>query len=151
MNIAIGCDELGLKMKIMLIDEIARLECIYRDFGTYDNKPVDYPDIAYKVACEIAAGRYDRGILICGTGIGMCIAANKVNGVYAAVCHDIYYTERSILSNNVNILCFGALVIGPAIAKTLIQKWLSLEFVPSASIRKIGKIKTIENGTYQCK
>lgn len=145
MKIAIGSDNLGLDLKNRIIEEISKKGYSFRDFGTYDKEPVDYPDIALEVAKSIADGQYDRGILICGTGIGMAISANKVKGVYAAVCHDIYSTQRSILSNNAQVMCLGALVIGPSTALSLVDMWLELRFVDSPSTKKIEKIKLIEN------
>lgn len=145
MEIAIGSDNLGLELKKKVIDEFTKRGYTFKDFGTYSTDPVDYPDIAYDLAQSIAKGEYERGILICGTGIGMAIAANKVKGAYAAVCHDVYSTERSILSNNVQIMCMGALVIGPSTAISLVDMWLKLRFKESPSVRKIEKIKKIEN------
>ncbi|MDD4570850.1 MAG: RpiB/LacA/LacB family sugar-phosphate isomerase [Tepidanaerobacteraceae bacterium] len=147
MEIAIGSDNLGLELKKKVIDEFSKRGYTFKDFGTYSTDPVDYPDIAYNLAQSISRGEYERGILICGTGIGMAIAANKVKGAYAAVCHDIYSTERSIMSNNVQIMCMGALVIGPSTAISLVDMWLKLKFKESPSVRKIEKIKKIENNS----
>ncbi len=142
--IAIGCDNLGLDLKNKVIEEFTKKGYEFQDFGTYDKNPMDYPDIAYKVATEVAKGKFERGVLICGTGIGMAISANKVKGAYAAVCHDLYSTERSILSNNIQIACFGALVVGPSTVISLLDRWLKLEFKESPSSKKIAKIKEIE-------
>jgi len=147
LEIAIGSDNLGLELKKKVIDEFSKRGYTFKDFGTYSTDPVDYPDIAYNLAQSISRGEYERGILICGTGIGMAIAANKVKGAYAAVCHDIYSTERSIMSNNVQIMCMGALVIGPSTAISLVDMWLKLKFKESPSVRKIEKIKKIENNS----
>lgn len=144
MNIAIGSDALGIELKREVLKKLRADGHTAFDMGVSENESTDYPDIANTVAAEILAGRADRGILICGTGIGMAITANKIKGIYAAVCHDIYSTERSILSNNANILCMGALVIGKSIALTLLDKWLSLQFVEGPSSRKISRIKDIE-------
>ncbi len=151
MKLAIGSDSLGSGLKNTLIKEFCARGYAFEDFGVFpsasnDDIQQDYPDIAFKVAAAIAEGRFSRGVLICGTGIGMSISANKVKGVYAAVCHDIYSTERSILSNNVQILCMGALVIGPSTAIALLDRWLQLEFKPSPSLKKIKKIKDYEAG-----
>ena len=149
MKIAIGSDSLGQELKQKLIKEFSSKGYEFEDFGVYpaDGMPPkeDYPDIAFRVATAIREGNFQRGVLICGTGIGMSISANKVKGVYAAVCHDLYSTERSILSNNVQILCMGALVIGPSSAIALLDRWLQLEFKPSPSLAKIQKIKDYEN------
>lgn len=146
MKIAIGSDNLAVGLKNKIISEFSNKGYEFEDYGTYDEKPVDYPDIALKVAKDVAIGKYTRAILICGTGIGMAISANKVKGVYAAVCHDLYSTERSILSNNIQIMCLGALVIGPATAISLVDRWFQLEFQNSPSAKKIAKIKAIEDG-----
>lgn len=148
MLISIGCDNLGLQMKHAVMDEITKLGHEVKDAGVFSAEDkYDYPDIAYAVATAVAEKRADRGILICGTGIGMALSANKVKGAYAAVCHDIYSTERSILSNDCNIMCMGALVIGEATALTLVRRWLGLAFQPSHSSAKIAKFKKIEEGT----
>lgn len=143
MKIAIGCDKLAVDMKQSIIEAFTKKGHEFVDFGVRPGEDVDYPEIGEKVASEVADGTFERGILICGTGIGMAISANKVPGIRAAVCHDVYSTERSILSNNANILCMGALVIGPATASALVDKWLGLTFVEGPSsikIRKIGEI-----------
>lgn len=144
MKIAIGSDHLGYDLRQAVIELLGHEGIEIEDLGTYDKTPVDYPDIAKKVAEAVSKGSCDRGILICGTGIGMQISANKVKGAYAAVCHDIYSTRRSILSNDINIMCLGAIVIGEATAKEMVHEWLGLSFVKTPSLRKIQKIKTIE-------
>jgi ribose 5-phosphate isomerase B len=144
MVIAIGSDNLGFDLKRTIIDEFTKRGYEFKDLGCYSKDAVDYPDIAAKVANSIAEGNQRRGILICGTGIGMAITANKIKGVFAAVCHDIYSTERSILSNNIQIMCLGALVVGPSTAISLAERWLELEFKESPSSKKIAKIKMLE-------
>ena len=144
MKLAIGCDNLAVDLKNQIIKTFTEKGHEFVDYGCFDASPIDYPDIGVQVARAVASGEFARGILICGTGIGMAITANKVKGCYAAVCHDVYSTERSILSNDANVMCMGALVIGPATASTLVEKWLSLEFKASPSLQKINKIKEIE-------
>ena len=144
MKLAIGCDNLAVDLKNKIIEEFTKRGYEFKDFGVYNSDPMDYPDIAETVAKEVGAGNFERGILICGTGIGMQICANKIDGVYAAVCHDIYSTERSILSNNCNMMCMGALVIGPATAETLVERWLSLSFDENGrSAGKVAKMRAI--------
>ncbi len=144
MRIAIGCDELAYEMKNEII-RIFTLEGVeFIDFGVSQNEKSDYPDIAVLVTTALKNHEADKAILICGTGIGMCISANKVSGIYAAVCHDVYSTQRSILSNDINVMCMGALVIGIATATEMVRTWLSLKFKESPSLRKINKIKEIE-------
>lgn len=144
MKLAIACDNLALDLKNKVMDKLVKDGHEVKDFGCYTADAVDYPEYGEIVARAVAAGEFERGILICGTGIGMSITANKVKGCYAAVCHDIYSTERSILSNDCNIMCMGALVIGPATATTLVDKWMSLSFKESPSLKKINMIKEIE-------
>ena len=114
------------------------------DVGCYDTQAVDYPDVAEDLAGRIATGDHQRGILICGTGIGMAIAANKVPGVWAAQCHDTYSAERARKSNNAQVLTMGARVIGPELAKQIVDSWLNSEFAGGASARKVAKIERLE-------
>lgn len=144
MKIAIGCDELAYEMKKEIIRRFTLEGFEFIDFGVDQDGKADYPDIAILVTTALKKREADRAILICGTGIGMCISANKVSGIYAAVCHDIYSTQRSVLSNDINVMCMGALVIGIATATEMVRTWLSLEFIQSPSLRKINKIKEIE-------
>jgi ribose 5-phosphate isomerase B len=145
MSIALGCDQNALRLKELLKDHLASLGQEVEDYGVSTNDPVDYPDIALKVAEAIAQGRHSRGILVCGTGIGMAIAANKVPGVYAATCHDPYSAERARKSNNAQIMTMGAQIVGPELAKTLVTIWLRAEFQGGTSQPKVDKIKDIED------
>ncbi len=144
MNIVIGSDHLGLDLKNLLKEYIESQGHVCDDLGTYSRDPVDYPDFALKVAEDIAAGKHERGILICGTGIGMAIVANKVPGVRAAQAHDVYSAERARKSNDAQIITLGALVVGPELAKSLIDVWLRSEFGGGRSAPKVAKIKAID-------
>ena len=144
MKIAIGSDHLGLELKNIIRDFLKEKEIEVNDFGTMAKEPIDYPDIADKVAKAVAKGDFERAILICGTGIGMAIAANKIKGIRAAVCHDLYSAERSRKSNNAQIMTMGALIIGPELAKKLVEVWLNSEFQGGRSERKVKKIMEIE-------
>ena len=144
MKIAIGCDKLGIELKKEFINKLTSEGHYIQDMGVLEGQDLDYPFIGEKVANDVADGLSDRGILICGTGIGMCITANKIKGIYAAVCHDLYSTQRSILSNNANVMCVGALVVGKATALELLGVWMSLSFTEGSSSSKIAKIKEIE-------
>ena len=108
MRIAIGSDHRGFKTKQSVISLVSDLGHEYRDFGCYSEQSVDYPDIARQVAGAVARGEFERGILICGTGIGMSIAANKVNGIRAALCLNVFCAQRARQHNNANVLCMGA-------------------------------------------
>jgi ribose 5-phosphate isomerase B len=144
MKIAIGCDNIAIDFKKSLIEVLKQENIEYRDFGVNNaSEPVDYPDIAAKVSKEIQTRNFDRGILICGTGIGMAISANKFKGVRAACCHDVYSTQRSILSNDCQIITMGALVIGESLGKELLKIWLSIERT-GGTIKKVKKIELLE-------
>jgi len=144
MKIAIGCDNLGVDLKEVINARLKALGHTVEDFGEDKDGKTIYPDIALAVAGCVKEKSADRGILICGTGIGMAISANKVQGIYAAVCHDLYSTQRSILSNDISVMCMGALVIGPRTATALLDVWLGLTFKQSPSLEKINRIKEIE-------
>ncbi len=144
MAIAIGCDEAAFELKEILCDMLRREGHEIEDFGTFEAKPVLYPDIAYAVARAIADGRFARGILLCGTGIGVAISANKVDGVRAAQAHDTYSAERARKSNDAQILALGARVIGPELAKSIVRVWLASEFEGGRSTAKIDAISRIE-------
>lgn len=144
MSIAIGADEAAFNLKQTIKTYLIGLGLEVCDYGVYNTDPVLYADIAYLVATAIAEGKHERGILICGTGIGMAITANKVPGIRAAVCHDPYSAERSRKSNDCQIMTFGARVIGEELAKTLVKIWLDSEFQGGGSTRKIERIAEIE-------
>ncbi|AEY66133.1 ribose 5-phosphate isomerase B [Clostridium sp. BNL1100] len=149
MSIAIGCDEAGFQFKEVIKKLLIEKGLDVEDFGVYSTDPVLYPDIAVAVARSIAEGKHERGILICGTGIGMAIAANKVPGIRAAVCHDSFSTERSRKSNNAQIMTLGARVIGIELAKQLVNLWLGCEFDGGGSEAKVNKISEYENEFYK--
>lgn len=144
-RIAIGSDEAGFELKGTIKKHLESMGYEVEDYGAYDTKPVLYPDIAVKVASAIAEGRHERGILICGTGIGMSIAANKVPGVRAAVCHDPYSAERARKSNDAQIMAIGARVIGQELARTLVSIWLDSEFQGGGSLPKVQRINDYDN------
>ena len=143
MKIAIGCDYNAIDLKNALIEVLRNKNIEYADFGVNTPDPVDYPDIAAKVAVEVQNGNFERGILVCGTGIGMAICANKFDGIRAAVCHDIYSTQRSILSNDCQILAMGSLIIGKSVAQELLKIWLDIERT-GGTVKKIKKINDLE-------
>ncbi|MGB4274906.1 MAG: ribose 5-phosphate isomerase B [Bacillota bacterium] len=145
MRIAIGCDENGYELKEIIKGHLDEIGVEYEDFGCGPDEKVLYPDIAHKVALSIAEGKHDRGILICGTGLGMAIAANKVPGIRAATCHDIYSAERAVKSNNAQIITFGAQVIGPVLTIHLLDAWLKSEFQGGRSKPKVELIEEIDS------
>ena len=144
MNIIIGCDQNALELKSAVIEYIQAQGHTVDDAGVFDTEPMMYPDIALKVAEDIADGKHERGILICGTGIGMAMVANKVPGVRAAQAHDVYSAERARKSNDAQILTFGAQVIGVQLAKKIVGAWLESEFAGGRSAPKVARIKAID-------
>jgi ribose 5-phosphate isomerase B len=144
MKIVIGCDHLGLPIKQEIAALLRERKIDFEDYGVSTPEKVDYPDIAERVACAVSRGEFDRGILVCGTGIGMAIAANKVPGIRAAVVHDPYSAERARKSNDAQIMAMGSLVIGPQLARSLAAIWLDSEFQGGDSARKVEKIGQIE-------
>lgn len=144
MKIAIGADEAAFELKEKVKKHLLSIGQEVEDYGVYNTDPVLYPDVALAVANAINEGKHERGILICGTGIGMAISANKVPGIRAAVCHDPYSTERSRKSNDCQIMTMGSRVIGEELAKTLVNIWLQSDFAGGGSTPKVERIKQIE-------
>ena len=128
MRVAIGADDAAYDLKETLKSHLAGKGVEVVDYGAFDKSPSLYPDIAVKVAEAIAEGKHERGILMCGTGLGMAITANKVPGIRAATCHDTYSAERARKSNDAQILTMGARVIGPELAKMIADVWLEAPF-----------------------
>lgn len=154
MKIVVGCDEAAFvlkeKVKKLLEDEGYEV----KDVGVYDEKPSLYPDTAEKLCKEITNGNCEKGILMCGTGIGMAITANKIPGIRAAVGHDLFSVERSIKSNNCQVLCLGARIVAFEYASRLIETWLGCKFSGGGSAQKVQRIMEIEaqyRGGQTCK
>ena len=144
MTIGLGCDEAAFELKEVVKAYLKELGRDVQDYGVHDTDPVLYPDIAATVAKAVADQSHDRAILICGTGIGMSITANKVPGVRAAQAHDTYSAERARKSNDAQILCMGARVVGPELAKSIVKAWLDSEFQGGGSTAKVERIKDYE-------
>jgi ribose 5-phosphate isomerase B len=147
MRIGIASDHRGFQMKNQLIQLIESLGHAVQDFGPDSSESVDYPDYASRVATSVATDDVDRGILICGTGIGMCIAANKFAGVRAANCNDTVTAELSRLHNDANVVCLSADQLSDQLADQIIQIWLKTEFEAGRHIRRLEKIATFESET----
>ena len=151
-KVAIGCDPNAAQLKEIIIKHLTDLGFEVEDYGSDD--PV-YANVAIKVAEAVAAGKHDRGILICGTGIGMSIAANKVPGAYAALCSNAYSTERSRKSNNANIMTLGAQVLGIELAKNLVEIWMKSEYIPGGrsepKIQRIYEYLPEQKNNLHCK
>lgn len=144
MRIAIGCDHAGFLLKEELKAYLQVLGHEVEDMGTHSLESVDYPDYARQVAEAVAQGKVERGIVICGTGIGSSIVANKVPGVRAALCHESYTARMSREHNDSNVLALGGRVLGVELAKEIVQVWLASEFQGGRHARRVEKIKTIE-------
>ncbi len=144
MRIAVGSDHRGTSIRHKILEFVAQLGHEVVDFGSNAEGPVDYPDIAQQVAHEVGNGDADRGILVCGTGIGMCIAANKVSGVRAAPCHDDLTAEMSRRHNDLNVLCLSADLLGEGIIHRMIEIWLTTPFEGGRHARRVDKITAIE-------
>jgi ribose 5-phosphate isomerase B len=141
--IAIGCDHAGVEMKKAVIEALSEKGFEFKDMGT-DGEPCDYPVMAEKVCNEVLAGNCEKGILICGTGIGMSIAANKINGIRAALCADSFSTRFTRLHNNTNVMCMGARTLGQGLACELAEIFLTTGFEGGRHQRRIDLITEIE-------
>lgn len=144
MRIAVGSDHRGFQVKTKVVELLRALGHDVSDEGTFGTESVDYPDFAQAVARKVAGHEADRGILICGTGIGMCIAANKVPGVRAATCHDDLTAEMSRRHNDVNVLCLSADMLGERLIDRMIDLWLKTEFEGGRHGRRVEKISQLE-------
>jgi len=145
MKIVIGCDEAAFEFKETIKKYLEDKQIDILDVGVFSKDPVLYPDIAAAACQKIVEGEAERGILICGTGIGMSITANKIKGIRAAVCHDVYSAERARKSNDAQVMCMGARVIGVELAKLLVDAWLASEFAGGSSAVKVDRISYYEN------
>ena len=143
-RVGIGCDHLGLEMKNSLRDHLKEQGLEVIDIGVNANDPVDYPDIGASLARKLAAHEFERGILVCGTGAGMAIAANKVPGVRAVCVTDPYTAERAIASNDAHIITFGSRITGSSVALMLADIYLSNEFQGGGSTQKVDKLKALD-------
>ena len=144
MRIAVGSDHRGVNLRAKLIEFLQRLGQEVVDVGTHDKRDVDYPDVAALVARKVAGQEVDRGILVCGTGMGMCIVANKIPGVRAAPCHDDVTAELSRRHNDLNVLCLSGDLLGEKLADRLVEIWLKTPFDGGRHARRNQKIATLE-------
>lgn len=144
MKVAIASDHGGFVLKKDIINYFIEKDIEYKDFGTFSTDSVDYPDIAIPCAQAVSRGDFERGIIICGTGIGVSIAANKVKGIRAALCHDVFSAKMSREHNDANILTMGARVIGPGLAVMIVDVWLNSKFSSGRHKRRVNKIMEYE-------
>jgi ribose 5-phosphate isomerase B len=149
MKIAVACDHAGFPYKALVLETILRCEHEPLDLGTDSVEPVDYPDFVEKVGRAIQTGQAERGILLCGSGVGACIAANKLKGIYAGVCHDTYSGHQGVEHDAMNVLCLGPRVIGPELAMEIIKVFMSARFIGSdpgqeRHARRVAKVRKLE-------
>ena len=144
MRIAVGSDHRGVKLRGKIVELLSGLGVDVQDVGTGDTESCDYPDVAAEVAQKVSEKEVDRGILICGTGLGMAIAANKLPGVRAAPCHDFVTAELSRRHNDLNVLCLSGDILGERLVDRLVEIWLNTEFEGGRHERRVGKITALE-------
>jgi ribose 5-phosphate isomerase B len=150
MRIAVGADHAGFPLKGTLLEFLNSQGHEILDLGTHNTEPVDYPDYAKAVGQAILNGKAERGLIVCGSGIGACVAANKLPGIRAALCHDSYSARQGVSHDDVNVLCLGARVIGPALALEVLQVWLTARFSEGERHkRRLAKIESLEKQKVQ--
>lgn len=152
MKIAVACDHGGFTLKSTIIEAVRAAGHEPIDLGTNSAEPVDFPDFTEKLGRAIQKGEAERGILVCGSGVGACIAANKMKGVWAAICHDTYSAAQGVEHDNMNVLCLGGRVIGAELAASLVKAFLSARYIGNDKggerfERRVGKIKKMEDET----
>jgi len=145
MRLVVGSDHAGFPLKGELLVYLRGLGHEVDDVGSFDPKPVDFPDIARKVAAAIVSGKAERGLMVCGTGVGASIGANKMKGIRAAVCHDVHSAHQCVEHDDVNVMCIGAQIVGPWLARDLISAYLAAEFESSEDFkRRVEKLAQLE-------
>jgi ribose 5-phosphate isomerase B len=145
-RIVIANDHGGTELKLHLVPALAELGWAVEDLGAAETRSVDYPDYALRLAQRVTGGEAQLGVLICGTGIGMCIVANKVRGIRAALCHDIYSARMARAHNDANVLCMGGRVVGPELGRAVALAFLEAEFEGGRHARRLERIAEIEGG-----
>jgi ribose 5-phosphate isomerase B len=144
-SLAVGGDHAGFPLKGPLIDFLKTLGHAVEDCGSYDAAPVDFPDIAKKLCDRVRQGAAQRGILVCGTGVGACIAANKIPGIRASLCHDIYSAHQCVEHDDVNVVCIGAQIVGAKLAEDCLRAFLSATFSTEEQFRRrVAKLSDLE-------
>ena len=147
MHIVVGSDHAGFALKGDLLPWLREQGHEVDDVGSYDPAPVDFPDIARKVAAAIVSGKAERGLMVCGTGVGAAIGANKMKGIRAAVCHDVHSAHQSVEHDDVNVMCIGAQIVGPWLAKDLIAAYLGATFSTAEEFRRrVAKLADMDAG-----
>ena len=147
MKVVVGSDHAGFPMKAPLLAYLRELGHEVMDVGSHDPNPVDFPDIARKVAAAITSGQAERGLMVCGTGVGAAIGANKMRGIRAAVCHDVHSAHQSVEHDDVNVMCIGAQIVGPWLAKDLVAAYLDARFSTDEDFRRrVAKLAEMDEG-----
>jgi ribose 5-phosphate isomerase B len=151
MKVAVGFDHAGFPLKHTVLEAVRKAGHEPIDLGTNSAEPVDFPDITQKVGSAVQNGEAERGILVCGSGIGACIAANKMKGIFASIAHDTYSAAQGVLHDDMNLLCLGGRVIGPELAAALVKAFLNARYIgdePGGErlARRVGKIRKMEEG-----
>jgi ribose 5-phosphate isomerase B len=151
MKVAVAFDHAGYPLKDAVIASVIAAGHEPVDLGTNNSDPVDFPDFTEKLGRAIQNGNAERGVLVCGSGVGACIAANKMKGIFASICHDTYSAAQGVMHDDMNVLCLGGRVIGPELATVLIKSFLSARYLgndPDGKrlARRVGKIRKMENG-----
>ena len=151
MKIAVGFDHAGFPLKKTVLDAVRDAGHEPIDLGTNSADPVDFPDYSQKIGRAVQSGEADRGILVCGSGVGACIAANKMKGIFASICHDTYSAAQGVMHDDMNVLCLGGRVIGPELATALVKAFLGAHYIgdePGGErlARRVAKIRKMEEG-----
>ena len=150
MKVAIGCDHGGINLKPLLVEYLVKNKIDFIDFGCNDKTSVDYNEYALAVANAVASGECDKGVLICGTGIGMSLVANKVKGIRCGHCHDVFSAKMTRLHNDANVLAFGERVVGPGLAMEIVDAFLTTPFSgDERHLRRVNKIKELEEENFK--
>ena len=145
MRIAVAADHAGFPLKAMVIETVRAAGHEVLDLGVFNRKAVDYPDYAAKVALAIQDKEAERGILLCGSGVGACIAANKFKGVYASVCHDTYSAHQGVEHDDMNVICLGGRIVGPELVREIVCAFLNAEFsTEERHVRRVNKVRAFE-------
>ena len=148
-RIAIGCDHRGFSLKELIVPFLQNMGHSYQDFGCYNTEPVDYPDIAQKVGEAVASGNFDQGILMCNTGIGISIAANKIKNIRAALCCDVFSAQRARQHNDANVLCLSGENIDKESALEIVKTFLATDFEGGRHLRRVNKIRALERDSQE--
>ena len=149
MKVAVACDHGGFPLKEIVLESVRAAGHEPLDLGTFSPEPVDYPDVAVRIGQAILSGDAQRGVLLCGSGVGACIAANKIKGVYAGICHDTYSGHQGVEHDDMNVLCLGARVIGPELSREIVTAFLGAHFTGNdpggeRHARRVSKIRKLE-------